>query len=178
MHRASWLITVALALCGGLLLVSMNNNASAESLTSEQREHIEANCVGIKSSLNQLHVADALLRVNRGQLYETMASKLMDKFNGRLSLNHLDNQAMTTVSGNYYAALSTFRSDYIAYENKLSSAIAIDCTQQPDAFYEATEQARQLRFTVHSDVEKLHTIIDDYRSSVNSFLLNYERLTE
>ena len=177
MRRALWIITISLALCGGLLLLPVSNT-SAEGLTNEQREHIKANCVGIKSSLTQLHVSDALLRVNRGQLYETMASKLMDKFNGRLSSNRLDNKAMTTVSGNYYTALATFRSDYIAYENKLSSAIAIDCTQQPDAFHEAVEEARELRFTVHADVEKLHTIIDDYRSSVNSFLLNYERLSE
>ena len=177
MHRSILLVVSCLALAAGLLFLPMNT-ARAESLTDEQREHIKANCVGIKSSLTQLHASDALLRVNRGQLYETMNSKLMDKFNGRLSSNGLDNKAMTTVSGNYNTTLATFRSDYIAYESKLSEAIDIDCTQQPEKLHNTIQEARELRLTVHSDVQKLNTLIDDYRSSVNSFLLNYERLSE
>lgn len=176
MNRASTIIVGCLVVIAGLLFV-LPRAAHADALTNEQRDHIKVNCVGIKSSLTQLHASDALLRVNRGQLYETLASKYMDKFNGRLSSNQLDNKAMTTVSGNYATVLASFRSDYIAYESKLSDAISIDCTQQPDSFHEAIMAARQLRFTVHDDIAKLHTLMDDYRSSVNSFLLNYERLS-
>lgn len=150
---------------------------SAPKLTAEQKNRIIANCVSIKSSLNQLHASDALLRVNRGQVYESLASRLMDRFNDRLGGNGLDNRATLTVTGNYRTQLNTFRSDYINYEQHLSAALDIDCTTKPVEFYEAVETARSLRRTVHSNVTKLHNYIDDYRSAVDDFLLNYERLS-
>ena len=173
------IIFVALAslLTVGLLLPLTGSSASAEDLTPDQASRVKANCVSIKNSLSQLHASDALLRVNRGQVYESMAAKLMDTFNDRLAGNRLDNKAMTTVTANYRSALTTFRTDYIAYEQKLSEAIRIDCTAQPNTFHAALEQARTIRTKVHDDVVRLHRVIDDYRSSVNDFLLNYERVS-
>ena len=173
------IIFVALAslLTVGLLLPLTGSSVSAEDLTPDQIARVKGNCVSIKNSLSQLHASDALLRVNRGQVYESMAAKLMDTFNDRLAGNRLDNKAMTTVTANYRSALTTFRTDYIAYEQKLSEAIRIDCTAQPNTFHAALEQARTLRSKVHDDVVRLHRVIDDYRSSVNDFLLNYERVS-
>src|SRR5690606_19742079 len=122
--------------------------------------------------------SDALLRVNRGQIYESLASKLMDRFNDRLGSNSLDNKAMLTVTGSYRTQLNTFRSDYISYEQKLAAALAIDCTNRPAEFHTTVQEARKLRSTVHSDVVKLHQYIDDYRSSVGDFFLNYERVAD
>ncbi|MGV9001420.1 MAG: hypothetical protein ACOH18_00465 [Candidatus Saccharimonadaceae bacterium] len=161
------------------VLASINGaSAKAEDLTPEQVQQIKANCVSIKNSLNQLHASDALLRVNRGQVYESVASRLMDNFNSRLGINSLDNKAMTTVTTNYRSELNNFRSDYIAYEQKLSAALRVDCVSQPNSFYDTVQEARKLRATVNSDVLKLHRLIDDYRSSVGDFLLNYERLSQ
>ena len=147
-------------------------------LSDEQKQKIVDNCVSIKNSLNQLHVSDALLRVNRGQIYESLSSKFMDRFNSRLDNNSLDNKSMLTVTGNYRTQLTAFRTNYISYEQKLTAAINIDCTDKPTEFYNTVEDARTLRNTVHVDVIKLHQIIDDYRSTVGDFLLNYERLAE
>ena len=153
-------------------------HAQSTALTPEQLQHIKSNCTSIKSTLNQLHVSDALLRVNRGQVYESMASRLMDPFNSRLGNNRLDAKATSVVTTNYRSALDTFRNDYKDYEEKLSSALRVDCTSQPELFYTTIEQARVLRTKVHTDVNKLHRYIDDYRSAVGDFLLNYERLSE
>ena len=152
--------------------------AAADDLTPEQTAHIKSNCVAIKNSLNQLHVSDALLRVNRGQVYESMASKLMENFNARLASSRLDNKAMETVTASYRSELTAFRADYIAYEQKLSEAIRIDCVAQPNTFHAVLSEARQLRKNVHADVIKLHHLIDDYRSSVGGFLVNYERVSQ
>ena len=171
-------VSLASLLAAGLLLPFAGKPAYAEDLTPDQVAKVKANCISIKNSLSQLHASDALLRVNRGQVYESMATKLMDTFNDRLSSNRLDNKAMTTVTGSYRSALMTFRTDYIAYEQKLSEAIRIDCTTQPNTFHTAIEEARTLRTQVHEDVLKLHRLIDDYRSSLSSFLLNYERISE
>lgn len=176
--RRILLIACASLLTIGLLLPFAGKAAQADDLTPDQISQIKSNCVAIKNTLNQLHATDALLRVNRGQVYESMATNLMDTFNARLGNNHLDNKAMTTVTSDYRTQLDKFRSDYIAYEQKLSDAIKIDCNAQPNTFYTTVEAARALRATVHTDVTKLHRLIDDYRSSVGDFLLNYERLSE
>lgn len=162
----------------GTLVAFASMPAKAEDLTPDQVQRVKANCVSIKNTLEQLHATDALLRVNRGQVYESVASKLMDKFNDRLGSNRLDNKAMTTVTTNYRTALATFRTDYIAYEQKLSAAIRIDCTAQPNTFHTTVQEARKLRNTVHSDVQKLHRLMNDYHTSVSDFLMNYERISQ
>lgn len=177
MRRIVFLVA-SIAFSITFLLTSGGSSARAEDLTPEQVERVKTNCVAIKTSLNQLHASDALLRVNRGQIYESMASKFMDNFNNRLASNRLDNKAMITVTTKYRSALDTFRLNYIAYEQKLSEAIKIDCATQPNTFHDAVVEARELRSAVHADVLKLHLLIDDYRSSVGGFLLNFERLSE
>lgn len=174
------IVFVALSslLAVGILVAFASMPAKAEDLTPDQVQRVKANCVSIKNSLEQLHATDALLRVNRGQVYESVASKLMDKFNDRLGSNQLDNKAMTTVTTNYRTALAKFRTDYIAYEQKLSAAIRIDCTNQPNTFHKTVEEARKLRNTVHSDVQKLHRLMEDYHTSVSDFLVNYERISQ
>lgn len=178
--RLVLLLPVSLLVIGIAIVWSaaMTQAQSPSPLTDAQRQQIIENCVPAKSTLTQLHASDALLRVNRGQLYESTASKFMDRFNDRLGSNSLDNKAMTTVTGSYRTQLTTFRSDYIEYERKLSAALAVDCTTKPVEFYSIVEEARTLRKKVHNDVNKLHQLIDDYRSSVGTFLVNYERLSK
>lgn len=161
-----------------LLPFVMIRDVQAQSdLSKDQLERISANCLTAKNTLNQLHASDALLRVNRGQIYESLGAKLMNNFNIRLSNNSLDNKGLLVVTTSYRAALDTFRTDYQAYERQLSAAIKIDCDKQPAAFHAATEDAREKRAKLHTDVIRLHQYIDDYRSSVNDFMINYERVS-
>lgn len=151
--------------------------ASAQSLSEEQLQRISVNCLSIKNTLSQLKATDALLRVNRGQIYEAMSTKLMDRFNNRLSSNGLDATGTVAVTNSYRGALDTFRTDYTAYERQLTAATKVDCDKQPAAFHSAIEDARVKREKVHTDVIRLHQYIDDYRSAVNDFMINYERVT-
>lgn len=180
MRRTLQLLIAPLLIIGFSFVLGSVVQAQAESttLTEDQEDRISANCVTIKNTVNQLHVSDALLRVNRGQIYESMGTNLMDKFNDRLGNNSLDNKAMLNVTGSYRTALATFRTNYISYEQKMTEALRIDCTSKPAEFYRVLESARKLRATVHGDVKKLHELIDDYRSSVGGFLVNYERSAE
>lgn len=171
-----FIITVAAAL--SVLVFAASSPVRADDLSSDQIERIKTNCVSIKSSLSQLHVSDALLRVNRGQIYESMGTNLMDAFNGRLGGARLDNKAMVAVTEQYRTALADFRADYIAYEQKLSTALKIDCRSKPQTFHNTIGEARELRKEVYADIQGLHRVIDDYRSSVGSFLLNFERVSE
>lgn len=170
------LVLIALT-AATLLPVLAFSTAQAEELSPDQISRIQSNCLSIKGSLAQLHASDALLRVNRGQIYESIGTKLMDSFNARLSNNSLDNKGLVTVSTDYQKSLTTFRSDYQAYEQQLSSAIKIDCTKDPTSFHEALLNARTKRSTVHEDIVKMNQYIDDYRSAVSDFMLNFERVT-
>ena len=177
MSRVVFTSFISLLLVLGLFPLT-SKPVHAEELSPEQIVRLQANCVPIKNSISQLHASDALLRVNRGQVYESMSTKLMDTFNSRLDNNKLDNKAMVTVTERYRMALNTFRSDYILYEQKLAAAIRIDCVNEPSTFHKTLGEARALRMTVHDDIVKLHRLIDDYRLSVDDFLLNYERISQ
>lgn len=162
-----------------LLVATTSVHAQAVTVLSDQQiEQVKTNCQSVKGTLNQLHASDALLRVNRGQVYESMASRLMDPFNTRLSNSRLDTKATSAVITAYRTTLDTFRSDYQNYEEHLSSTLRIDCQTQPAAFYRATEEVRGLRAVVHTDVQRLNRYIDDYRSAVSDFWLNYQRTSE
>lgn len=172
-------IIVAGLLGGVLLSVTGLQTVSAQvSLTETQRKLITSNCVTIKNSLNQLHATDALLRVNRGQIYESMSGKLMNNFNSRLRSNDRDVRGLEVITNGYQNALTKFREDYATYERQLSATIRIDCTTSPDEFHAAVLDARLKRQTVHQDVLRLHRYIDDYRSAVDDFILNDPLLSE
>jgi hypothetical protein len=160
-----------------LLSVFAIKNTSADELSDDQVSRISSNCLSIKGSLNQLHASDALLRVNRGQIYESIGSKLMGNFNGRLGNNGLDNKGLVVVADEYQTALTTFRNDYQTYEKQLSAAIKVDCTKDPVGFHDALQDARTKRTTVHDDILHLNQYIDDYRSAVNDFMLNFDRVS-
>lgn len=152
-------------------------SAQNESITSEQTELIRSSCSSVKNTLNQLHASDALLRVNRGQLYEAIETKLMSGFNDRVLNNHYNNSDLVTITNNYGSMLDTFRADYITYEEQLSAAIDIDCSKQPVAFYDAVADSRTKRQQVHADVAALNSFIDQYQLAVDKFESSYQQAT-
>jgi len=91
--------------------------------------------------------------------------------------NDFDNATLVSVTTNYGLMLDNFRSDYKAYEEHLSSAIAIDCSKQPVAFYDAITLARSERTKVHADVLKLNQSIDQYQSDIGQFEKDYQAST-
>jgi hypothetical protein len=145
-------------------------HAQSVPVSDEQIVRIRASCVSAKNTLNQLHASDALLRVNRGQLYESMSSKIMTRFNSRAQSNRYNVDNLVTVTQSYGTQLATFRVDYQAYEEQLSTALHTDCIKEPVAFYDAVASARAKRTQVHVDVIKLHQYIDEYQSNFDDFV--------
>lgn len=147
-------------------------------LSSDQTKQISDSCLLTKNTLSQLHSSDALLRVNRGQIYESMHTKLMNRFNARVSNNKLDSTNLIAASKEYGLALDDFRLNYIVYEEQLSKAIAIDCSTQPVRFYEAVALAKVKREIVHNDVIKLNQQIDNYKFALGQFKDEFNNKTE
>lgn len=177
MRYIARIIIIGLLAAGVTLGLASAAQAQQASVSEAQQARIRSSCFEIKTNLTQLRTSDALLRVNRGQIYESIANKLMDRFNARLNSNHLDAKAMETVTTGYRKQLTKFREHYTSYADKLSEAIGVNCVDDPVRFYELVTAARKARLQLHDDVSALHSLITDYRNSVGDFLLNYERIS-
>ncbi len=157
------------------LLVGFSVFAQNNNLSDQQLEQIKSECLSTKNTLNQLHISDALLRVNRGQTYESMYTKLMDKFNDRLFYNKLDNSTLVSTADQYKTMLEGFRTDYQNYEEQLTKTINVDCSNHPAQFYEYVASARTKRELVHADILKLNLYIDQYQLALDQFSQEYNR---
>ena len=109
-------------------------SADDGAISDRQIQLIKDNCLSTKNTLTQLHSSDALLRVNMGQSYESVSTKLMVRFNNRLANNNITNENLLSVTNSFALVLDTFRLDYISYEEQLTIAIGIDCQKQPVSF--------------------------------------------
>lgn len=170
---------IVAAISGALITIGVAGTVSAQqaTLTSEQATKVRENCGTIKNTLNQLHVSDAYLRVNRGQLYESIATKLMERFNARLQSNDFDPAEFTTITKSYRTTLDSFRTHYRDYERQLSAALDIDCTKKPSEFHAAVDSARTKRTQVHSDIGVLNGYITSYQTSLEAFYQRYQQIT-
>lgn len=132
-------------------------------------ENIKASCTTLTASLNQLHASDGVLRVNRGQAYETVSKRLITVFNARVASNSLDGSSMVAIAANYDKALFAFKMDYKSYEDALKETIKTDCNKEPVEFYKHLKTAREARKKVHEDVLVLHAQLNDYGQTFRKF---------
>jgi tetratricopeptide (TPR) repeat protein len=166
-------IVFAVAVTG--VVASNSLFVHADNLMTEAHiQRIRSNCVEAQSTLYQLHASDALLRVNRGQLYESMSTKLMEPFDSRLTLNSYNAADLVATAASYDRQLSTFRTDYQQYEESMSKTLQINCTNQPVAFYDSVADTRTKRSKVHEDAMALHKTIGDYKDAFEAFAKNFK----
>ena len=69
---------------------------------------IKANCQDIRGNLSRLHYSDAILRVNTGQAYNDISSRLMARMNGRLAVNKIDAADLVYLTSRFVKGLSLF----------------------------------------------------------------------
>lgn len=143
--------------------------AQAPPMTEAHIARIRSNCVEAQSTLDQLHASDALLRVNRGQLYESISEKLMAPFNSRVALNRLDGTGLIRVATDYERQLADFRTKYQEYEEAMSQTLRINCMNEPVAFYDSVSDTRAKRQKVHASTVELHKLIGDYKNELGTF---------
>lgn len=168
---------------GCLVLVAIGASAASSlvataadpPMTEAHIQRIKNNCSEAQSTLNQLHASDALLRVNRGQLYESMSTKLMEPFDSRLTLNSYNAADLVSLAATYDKELSDFRTNYQQYEEALSNVLQMNCQNQPVAFYDGVADARTKRSKVHDSAMALHKTISDYETAFEDF---YKTFTE
>ena len=165
-HHARLLI--GLALIGSIVvapLAKADNNLA--SLGEKQLETIRQNCVQAQVTLQQIQYSDAAARVNRGQAYETLLTKLMAPFNSRVALNRLDMATdLTADTTDLEKAFNTFKDDYTNYSDDLTETLEVKCQSHPEDFYEALSNTRDDRAQVHSDIGVMDALMAQYDKGV------------
>lgn len=175
MKQIKRLLILVAVLAGSLFAIHATASAQeAAPMTDAHIQRILANCEQASHTLAQLHASDALLRVNRGQLYDLISTKLMARMNSRLALNRLDAGKLISASAAFDRALTEFRTNYQLYEVQLAATLRINCKKQPVAFYDAVSESRKLRITVHDSVEKLQHYIKEYGREFDVFRTNFQ----
>lgn len=165
---------VSIVTISSLGLFSSVHAQTVTPMSGEQTERIRSNCTDAQASLSRLHASDALLRVNRGQLYESLLTKLMAPFNGRASANRLDSATLITITGDFERELNQFRVSYISYEESLSSILAMNCTSQPVVFYNAVNDSRAKREVVHVHTKNLEKMLISYQTTFETLAKTIE----
>lgn len=169
MKRFAAVLTIFLSLGGVVFGVSSIVHAQSSVMTEAHIERIRANCVDAQSQLMQLHATDALLRVNRGQLYEQISTRLMSPFNSRVVLNKFDGTTLVSITSTYDQQLDEFRSDYQQYEEAMSALLRINCMDEPVTFYDGVADTRAKRQKVHESTVKLQQSIKAYQAEFDTF---------
>ena len=166
-----YLILVALLGVALVAVAAFQTFAEAEEapMTEAHVARIRANCVEAQSSLNQIHQSDVLLRINRGQLYELISTKLMAPLNSRIALNRLDSADLVSTTATYEKQLDAFRSAYQTYEDAMSETLKINCSAQPVTFFDAVADARTKRQKVHDTTLALQKTIKNYKTEFEAF---------
>jgi len=165
---------IGATLMSALAVHAVVSAQSATPMTEAHIERIRSNCVDAQSSLNQLHASDALLRVNRGQLYESISTKLMAPFNSRVALNRLDSANLPAIASQYEKQLTAFRLNYQQYEEAMTKTMRINCTLQPVAFYDSVSDTREKRNLTHDSTIELHKTIQSYKAEFEAFAKKFQ----
>lgn len=169
-------LLVALGLTLGLARLSHATDVSP--LPKSQLDNIRSTCVESQSILRQIRSSDTLLRVNQGQRYEQMASRLMAPMNSRIALNQFDGQDLLSTTSDYGKTLSSFRDKFRSYDKEISKAIGIDCRENPQEYYYAVAEAREDRSDLHETVVELNGLLKQYRKQFESFADSLEKQME
>ncbi len=169
--RFTALLIVAVCSLTAIPLVTV---AADEPLTEAQLTQISNRCSNIQTTLARIHANDAVLRVNQGQLYDKLSTKLMAPLNSRIALNRLDGSDLVAATNSFEIHLGQFRSSYQNYEESLSKLMRIDCAQHPASFYTQLEKARGLRDDVRQATSQLGKDMNDYKKAFNTFAKPYK----
>lgn len=163
--------SIVIAVCGAFLcIVAAAQTAHAqESLSEEHQNRIRQSCVTSQTALNQLHVSDKLLRINRGTLYENISTKLMAPLNSRITLDRLGGLKLTATTLEYDRQIDAFRASYKIYEDSMTQTLRIDCADQPVEFYESIQSTREKRQALHDATRTLTTLLNAYKTEFELF---------
>lgn len=171
MYTVKSRLLFALALIVGLGSIASLPVYAQESpvLTDDHITRIQTNCQPVIATLNQIHANDTPVYINRNQAYFSISDKLIARLNSRLALNSFDTTPLVKIANEYNNELAEFRVVYRQYDTAMADLVKKNCIRQPVGFYETIGDVRKQRDIVHSSINRLHVLIEQYRDAVNTF---------
>lgn len=162
MKRVASIVSAAMVLVASPMVRA--EDTASYALTDAQIAQVRTRCVEVQGALTRIRANDGLRRVNLGQQYETISTRLMAPFNSRVALNKLDGVELTKTTVDFNKQLDVFREKYRVYEQDISSVIDMKCQDQPVSFYDGVMKARSERAAVKESVEKLNGLLAEYNA--------------
>lgn len=134
----------------------------ASALSDSQKSAIAAGCTSIKDTLKKLQKDDSRARVYLGGYYETIISKFITPLNVRLVENSLSSAELIENQNNLASIKTGFVSDFVDYQRNLETLVSLDCSSDPEAFYQKLSEVRQKRANVSSEVQKMRSLVSNH----------------
>ena len=159
-------ISASVLLMGSPVLAEDVKSDSAKKATALQGQKIVRECKNIQNQLGRLRSNDALIRVNLGQNYEVISSRLMANLNTRIVSNKLNGSELVALSAEFSENLEYFRE---IYERDLTKLSHMDCSKAADKFYDQLEIVRYQRSELNFNTTKLHEIAEEYQKALERF---------
>lgn len=141
-------------------------NATDVELPEEKLDNIRTNCRDIKQSLKRVQNSDRNIRVSLGQTYQLVMADYITPLNLRLVKNNIPNSDLSSIQSRFASAREAFNRNYITYSQELEALMDIDCSANPQEFYQQLETTRSARATVAETVGILNSIIDEQEQTV------------
>ena len=96
---------------------------------SELAKILSRNCSSVRVAIKNIHTNDALTRVNVGQRYNSISTKLMARLNGRLAVNKLDSSKLVNITNDFESARLKFNSNYNDYDTPMPALDPANCSE-------------------------------------------------
>lgn len=165
----------ALLIGGGAQLAYAQDSSDPVILTESQTQAIIDSCNVSKIALADVHYSDAATRVNLGQEYANLTTRLMAPLNSRISLAGRDGVELTRITADYNGERTDFIEAYKRYDDSMSAALAIDCRRNPAEYYAAIDVARERRAEVREISRQLNSLARQYQVEFEAFVERTEQ---
>lgn len=161
-YLTSFLIGSSLLVAPQVVLAQTADITSDAELVKTLRR----NCSAVRVAIKNIHTNDALTRVNVGQRYNSISTKLMARLNGRLAVNKLDSSRLVNITNDFESTRLRFNSNYNDYDTAMTELDHTNCTDDVARYYQKLVTAREARNRLTEDVKTLNELLVKYRAEV------------
>ena len=133
---------------------------------SELTKTLSRNCSSVRVAIKNIHTNDALTRVNVGQRYNSISTKLVARLNGRLAVNKLDSSKLVNITNDFESARLKFNSNYNDYDTTMTELDHANCSEDVAGYYQKLVAAREARNRLSENVKTLNDLLIKYRAEV------------
>ena len=138
-----------------------------QAISEAQENAIVEHCSAIRSSLKDLQRADSRTRVYLGSYYDEILTNFITPLNMRLVENNLSNADLVENQNKVADTKTLFTNDFVSYQRNLEELALMDCTDNPEGFYDKLVKVRQKRKIVEQDTLRMRSLISEHVKLAN-----------